>query len=155
MMSVALFGLTTFGTAAGASAAGQVSVVASCTGNTLKGTVSVSRLAAGSTVLVRAEAQTSGWAIVGAPAVVTVVAGQSSYLVSINVAGLPGVKAFRLVATAASGPSGTSNHVKVGSCGPPAQVPEVPAPLVIPATMLLTAGVVEVLRRQRLSRLAA
>lgn len=154
-MSVALFAVAFFACPGSASAAVKLDVVATCTGNMLKGTITVTGMSAGSVITVQAQAQTSGWSNVGAPASVTVVAGRTSYPVSLDVAGAPGAKFFRIVSDAGSGNSATSNHVRASSCGPPVQVPEVPAPLVIPVTMLLTAGVVEALRRRRLARVGA
>jgi hypothetical protein len=131
-----------------ASAKPKLDVAATCAGNTLTGTVTVSDVPVGTVVTVRAEAQVSAWQTVGAPATFAVVAGKSTYTVSIAAGGLTGVKEFRLLADGA-GTSTTSKPIKVKDCGPPAQVPEVPAPLLIPATMLLSAVAVEGLRRRR------
>lgn len=131
-----------------ASAATKLGVAAACSGNTLSGTVTVSGYPAGSVVTVRAQQQTAGWTSVGAPVTFTVVAGQTSYALSFNVAGSTGVKGYRLVADGGAGPV-ASDSIKASTCGPPAQVPEVPAPLVIPLTMLLTAAGWEALRRRR------
>jgi len=132
-----------------AHAAVKLDVSASCVGNTLTGTVTITGVPAGTVVTVHAEAQTSGWAHVGTPASIVVVAGRSEYALALDVAGATGAKAFRVTADAGPGHSATSNHIANTVCGPPAQVPEAPAPLLIPATMVLTAVAVEVFRRRR------
>ena len=131
-----------------ASAKPKLDVAATCAGDTLTGTVTVSDVPVGTVVTVTAQAQVAAWQTVGAPATFVVVAGKSTYTVSIAAGGLTGVKEFRLLADGA-GTSTTSKPIKVKDCGPPAQVPEVPAPLLIPATMLLSAVAVEGLRRRR------
>jgi hypothetical protein len=115
--------------------------------------VTVTDIPVGTVVTVRAEAQVSAWQTVGAPATFVVVAGKSSYTVSIAVGGLTGVKEYR-VAAVGGGTSDTSKPIKVKDCAPPTQVPEVPAPLLIPATMALTFVVVEQFRRRRASAAA-
>ena len=129
-------------------AAPSIGAAASCVGSTLTGTVTTGGMSVGTVVTVRANAQTTGWSLVGSAKTFTVVAGVTSYPVTFNVAGIPGVKAFRVTATGA-GQSDTSAHLKASACGPPAQVPEVPAPVLIPASMLLTAGLFELARRRR------
>jgi len=131
-----------------AQAAPSIGVTASCVGSTLTGTVTVGGMTAGTVVTVRAEAQTTGWSLVGSAKTFTVVAEATTYPVTFNVAGIPGVKAFRVTATGAS-KSDTSAHMKASACAPPAQVPEVPAPVLIPASMLLTVGLFELARRRR------
>lgn len=132
-----------------AHAAVKLEVTASCVGNTLTGTVTITGVPAGTVVTVHAQAQTAGWADVGTPASIVVVSGRSVYPLSLNVAGVTGAKAFRVTADAGPGNSATSNHISNTVCGPPTQVPEAPASLLIPATMVLTAGAVEVCRRRR------
>lgn len=133
-----------------AQAAVKLEVTASCVGSTLSGVAKITGLPAGSTVIMQAQAQTSGWVDVGTPVTVITVAGQTSYPVSFNIAGIRYSKSWRITVNAGSGNSATSNHIATTVCGPPAQVPEVPAPLAVPVTMLVTAGLVEAVRRRRL-----
>jgi hypothetical protein len=137
------------GIASPATAAVKLQVTASCVGSTLSGTATITGLPAGSRVVMQAQAQTSGWLDVGAPVTITTVARQSSYPVSFNIAGIRHSKAWRITVNAGNGNTATSNHIDTTEGGPPAQVPEVPAPLMIPASMIVTIGLLETVRRRR------
>lgn len=134
-----------------ASAKPKLEIDAVCAGDTLSGSVTVTDLPAGSVVTVTAEAKNPKWGPVGQPATFVVVAGKTTYTVKVSVPGVSGYKEFRLVADAGSGVDDESKTLKPKDCGPPTQVPEVPAPLLIPATMVLTLVVVEQFRRRRAS----
>jgi len=125
------------------------SVDASCTGDSLSGTISLRNFPSGSQIVLTLQRQDSGWSDTTVQQLVTTVPGVNEYAYALNVSAHKDAKAWRVRADdVSSGTSKTSGRVAVSSCAPPAQLPEAPIAILLPASMLLTAAAWFGLRRR-------
>lgn len=129
-------------------AAPSEDVTLSCSGNTLTGTVVVTGAPAGTSVTLRLEVQDPGWRGTPLSTTVRVLARQTSYSFTFDVSAYQTAKAYRLESTL-GGSVKYSPRLDRTACAPPSQVPEVPAPIVIPLTFVATIMATEAVRRSR------
>ena len=132
------------------------SVSASCAGDSLSGTVSLRNFPSGSQLVLTLERQDNGWSATNQQLLITTAGQVTDYPYSFNVAALKDAKAWRVAAVdVASGTNSTSGRVSVASCAPPAQLPEAPIAILLPASMLLTAAAWFGLRRRQVGSQSA
>lgn len=149
--------LMTLGAAAApAGAAPKTKVISvtgcECVGDTIKGVLHAAGKA-GDTItltLYAKEKKISSWAPTGLTTTVTLPAdsnGSTGHMFEFNIAGLNDYS--YIVEATAAGASRYSNVVKAKTCAPPTEVPEAPAALLLPISLLGTVAVGSWLWRRR------
>ena len=143
VLATLIAALTLFAPTSAWAAAKEVrSVSAACAGDSLSGDISLRSFPTGSQLVLTLERQDNGWSDTPEQLLVTTVNGVTDYAYSFDVSGHKDAKAWRVRAEdVTSGTSRTSGRIAVSACAPPAQLPEAPIAVLLPASLLMTAAI--------------